>query len=170
MRRAERESLTKTHSTFKALKQFQKELESIGIKVPGADRHASKRLVDQKPLSWSLKHNDLQLLKLIRLAHQDQEEQKATLDDSASISAGKNGRQANASLRDVVDDMAQEARDCLEGLIEEQERSRDWGEKATEEYDFLISQSKDYMILKGCQPYVPGEGTCKPRERYGEAE
>jgi hypothetical protein len=153
---AQRESF----STYKSRKRFRKDLEQVGIKLPGAPKASSRNLVNKEPLSSSLKHNDMQLIKMLRLAGEDKGVEEALVEEQVS-GGGANDAQkkAQANLRELVSDMAVEARELSASLEEEQARSRNWGDKSREEFDFLASQARLYMTLMGECPQCRSQST-----------
>jgi hypothetical protein len=168
----ERAAHREAFGTYKARKRYRKELEQVGIKVPGATKQSSKTLVNKVPLSSSLKHNDHMLLRLfkLQLVSDDEEEEKSATEDEAAEEGGDAHRRAQASLRELVSEMADQARTTLGHIQEVKERSAFWGNKSDEEFRFLESQAKLLMKEKGVQPYAEGQGSIKPRERIGEVE
>ena len=148
-------------ATYKARKRYRKDLEQVGIKVPGAGKKSSKALVNQVPLSSSLKHNDQQLFKLLRLGNEieedeDEEEEAGHLNPEPSDEPGTGKGQA--SLRELVQNMERQAKRVSTRLEEQQERSKSWGDKeggdkGAAEFENLMSQARDHMALKGGEPY-----------------
>ena len=162
MRQMGREAMTQTFSSYRDRKRFRAELEAMHVKIPGGGsgiNHRQKRLVNKEPLSTSLSSNDRQMVKMMERASEGQQQ-----DANGRSQAGVQ----HVSLRDLVAEMAQNARETSKGLLEDSNRCRDWGEKADMEYDFLTSQAKEYMVLRGGVPYSAGEGTTRPLDRIGE--
>lgn len=155
-----------TFATYKARKRFRKDLEQAGIKVPGATKQSSKTLVNQVPLSSSLKHNDQQLFKLLRLANEieedeDREEEAGHPNPEPSDEPAAGKGQAKESLRELVQNMERQAKRVSARLEEQQERSKSWGDKeggqkGAAEFEHLTSQARDHMTLKGGEPYEKG--------------
>lgn len=156
-------------STYKARKGYRKDLQQNGVKVPGGTKQSSRILVNKQPLSSSLKHNDQGMYKLFRLAGEASKDDEQPGDEVAE-EAGENQNKVQASLREMVSCMAQEAATMSRLIVEEQERGRNWGEKTAEAFDFVTEQAKLLMTLRGVTPYTEGKGTIRPVASIGEVE
>ena len=135
----------------------------MGIRMPGAQKLSSRNLVNKEPLSSSLKHNDQQLLKLLRLASEDKdrEEGEPLTDELSPGASAIEAQKKAANLRELVGEMAEEAREMSAALEEEQRRSMNWGDKSSEEFDFLSNQAQEYMTLIGMCASCRGAATSR---------
>ena len=141
-------------ATYKARKRYRKDLELAGITVPGVVKQSNKH-VNQIPLSSSLKHNDQQLLKLLRLASEIEEEEEEAgqphPEPSGEAPAGSRGQGCHkGSLRELVQNMERQAKRDLACREEQQERSMSWGDKeggqkGAAEFEQLMSQARDLL-------------------------
>jgi len=159
-------------ATYKARKGYRKDLQQHGVKGFGK-KESSRNLVNKEPLSSSLKHNDQQLFKLLRLSEAAacEDEAQPRGGDEAIEEAGVMQNKAHAApLREMVADMAEVARDLSRSIDEERQRSLNWGEYASEKFEFVTDQSRLYLKSMDVTPYTQGEGKIRPRERIGEVE
>ena len=117
-------------ATYKARKRYRKDLELAGITVPGAVKQSSNKRVNKVPLSSSLKHNDQQLFKLLRLAsetEEEEEEKEAGQPNPEPSDEAPAGSRGQGSLRELVQNMERQAKRGSARREEQQERSMGWG-------------------------------------------
>jgi len=149
-------------ATYKARKRYRKDLELAGITVPGASKQSSNRRVNQIPLSSSLKHNDEQLFKLLRLASEiEEEEEEAGQPNPEPSDEALASSRGQGSLRELVQNMERQAKRGSARREEQQERSMSWGDKeggqkGAAEFEQLMSQARDLLTLTGGEPYEKG--------------
>lgn len=151
-------------ATYKARKRYRKDLELAGITVPGAVKQSSNKRVNKVPLSSSLKHNDQQLFKLLRLAseiEEEEEEKEAGQPNPEPSDEAPAGSRGQGSLRELVQNMERQAKRDSARREEQQERSMGWGDKeggqkGAAEFEQLMSQAREFLTLTGGEPYEKG--------------